>query len=420
VRPCGPNAAQLLEPGAVWCRARRLIRLSRRGLCFLSLWLLVLNNTGTALGWQDFGVLPLSDRGSTGGVPLVTAQVERLPPVAPPEASGFLNPPLLVVARTERVYSPDRFAQRVSAEPEPIRLPPPTFVSFPESANSTSANNPASGPGQLMLPGEETPGGVAGLMTPPDGPKRRGFFAMTFGPGVETAGEMLSDIRFDYRNFYSARSLLWLGAGIGVAAILANTSVDQHFRNWYQDDVRSQRSDNIHNDIAWLGNGGIMLPIWLGTSFVFTPFEEYSYTAHLIGTWGRKSTRAFLVGGPMLLALQYGLGAHRPSAGLDSHWHPFQDSHGASGDAWIGGITFLTLAKMTDSKLVKAAMWALALFPAWGRIDVDQHYLSQVTLGVWLAALSVEAVDITDRSTNMFIVPSAGPGNFGASFGFRW
>lgn len=396
------------------------MRSSRCRLCLLSLVVLLVVNAGTAHGWQDFGSAPFSDGAFGSGTPLVTAQLERLPPVASARTGAFTDSPLLVVARSERIYAPDRFAQRVSAEPEPIRLPRPTFVTPPDTANAGSADNTATGPGQLMLPGEETPGGVAGLMTPPDGPQRRGYFAMVFGPGIEAGGEMLSDIRLDYRNFYSGRSLLWLGAGIGVAAILANTPIDQHFQNWYQDDVRSARSDNIHNDIAWLGNGGIMLPIWLGTSFVFTPFEEYSYTAHLIGTWGRKSTRAFLVGGPMLLALQYGLGAHRPSADLDSHWHPFQDSHGASGDAWIGGITFLTLAKMTDSKLVKAAMWALALFPAWGRLDVNQHYLSQVTLGVWLAALSVEAVDITDRSTNMFIVPSAGPGNFGASFGFRW
>jgi membrane-associated phospholipid phosphatase len=231
---------------------------------------------------------------------------------------------------------------------------------------------------------------------------------------------MLSDVRFDYVNFYSPRSLLWLGGGIGVAAILANTSIDQHVRNWYQDDVRSPTTDRIHDDIAWLGNGGLMLPIWLASGYLVTPLEEYSSVAHVVGTWGRNSTRAFLVGGPMLLALQYGLGAHRPSADLDSHWHPFKDSHGASGDAWIGAISFLTAAKMTDSKLAKVALWSLALFPAWGRMDVDQHYLSQVTLGVWLAALSVEAVDRTDRSTNMFIIPTAGPGTFGATFGVRW
>ena len=261
------------------------------------------------------GAIDNSNEGSTAAATVAASPRHK--------RSKFTNPPLLVVARSERILCPIGSRSGSPAEPQPIRLPPPTFVVPPDSPNSHSPGDATGGSGQLMLPGEETPGGVAGLVTPPDGPKRRGFFAMTFGPGIEAGGEMLSDIRFDYRNFYSARSLLWLGAGIGVAGILANTSVDQHFRNWYQDDVRAHESDQIHNDIAWLGNGGIMLPIWLGTSFVFTPFEEYSQTAHLIGTWGRKSTRAFLVGGPMLLALQYGLGAHRPSADLDSHWHPF-------------------------------------------------------------------------------------------------
>lgn len=416
--PRGRHPAQAPRFAAVPRCAHGTARLSRRWLSVALLVALFGIKAGIAKGWQAPDSPFVGSIGLTGSAALSDAAIERLP-VAPDGTSAFRNPPLLVVSRPERVYAPEQFAQRVSAEPEPIRLPPPTFVAPPEAANSSGGASAVSS-GQLVLAGEERPGGVAGLMTPADGPRRRGFFAKVVGPPIETAGEMLTDIPFDYRNFYSARSLLWLGAGIGVAAIVANTSIDQHFRNWYQDDVRSQTSDNIHNAIAWLGNGGIMVPIWVGTSFVFTPIEEYSPTAHIIGTWGRKSTRAFLVGGPMLLALQYGLGAHRPSADLDSHWHPFQDSHGASGDAWIGGITFLTVAKMTDSKLVKAAMWALALFPAWGRIDVDQHYLSQVTLGVWLAALSVEAVDITDRSTNMFIVPSAGPGNFGASFGFKW
>jgi membrane-associated phospholipid phosphatase len=379
--------------------------------------------TSTASAWQA----PLEP---SNYEPLLTSQANpSLDGLQPPSSfavaggNSFASPPL-VLARADRVLAPNEFARNVAAEPQPIRLPPPQFIAQADrsSARNTALDaNPASASsGELVLPGENTPEGTLGLMTPPDGPRRRGFFARAFGPGVETGGEMLSDIRFDYRNFYSARSLIWLGAGIGVAAILANTSIDQHFSNWYQDDVRSARSDNIHNDIAWLGNGGLMLPIWLGTGFILTPLEEYSPTAHVIGTWGRNSTRAFLVGGPMLLALQYGLGAHRPSADINSYWHPFRDSHGASGDAWIGAISFLTAAKMTDSKLIKAGMWALALFPAWGRIDVDQHYLSQVTLGVWLAALSVEAVDITDRSTNMFIIPSAGPGTFGATFGIKW
>jgi membrane-associated phospholipid phosphatase len=231
---------------------------------------------------------------------------------------------------------------------------------------------------------------------------------------------MATDLWCDFRNFYSPRGLLWVGAGFGVAAIFANTPIDQHVRNWYQNDVRSTRTDQFHNDIAWLGNGGIMLPIFLGTGFLATPFEDYSPVAHNIGKYGRRATRSFLVGGPMLLALQYGLGAHRPSADLDSHWHPFQDSHGASGDAWVGAITFMTAAKMTDSKLAKVAFYSLALVPAWGRIDVDQHYLSQVVLGVWLGYLSVEAIDITERSKTIQMVPFVNSGGTGMGYEYWW
>ena len=122
----------------------------------------------------------------------------------------------------------------------------------------------------------------------------------------------------------------------------------------------------------------------------------------------------------MLLALQYGLGAHRPSAEIDSHWHPFKDSHGASGDAWVGAIGFMTAAKMTDSKLAKLALYSLALVPAWGRVNIDQHYLSQVVLGVWLGALSVEAVDVTERSTQVMVVPFANSAGTGAGVAFKW
>ena len=325
------------------------------------------------------------------------------------------------IGRQPALLNSGYIARCIAEEPASVRLPAPLFIPLSGESGGNLAASPITtldeiAPSTQTAPEEPT----IELATPPDGPRRRGFFAHVFGPGIEATGEVLSDVRFDYMNFYSGRSLLWLGTGIGVAAVLANTKIDQHFQNWYQADVRSNTSDQLYKDIQWLGNGGLMVPIWVGTGLLLTPLEEHSPAAHAIGTWGRKSTRAFLVGGPMLLALQYGLGAHRPSENINSYWHPFQDTHGASGDAWVGAITFLTAAKMTDSKLAKVALWSLALFPAWGRLNVDQHYLSQVTLGVWVAALSVEAVDRTDRSTNVFIVPSAGPDGVGATLGFRW
>jgi len=310
---------------------------------------------------------------------------------------------------------PVDFVTRCMAEePATIQLPRPMFNVLPTDRQDVRLES------QIHQVEAAVEDPTIELATPPEGPRRRGFLAHVFGPGIEATGELLSDVPCDYINFYSGRSLLWLGAGVGVAAILANTKIDQHFQNWYQDDVRSSTSDHLYDDIKWLGNGGVMVPVWVSTGLLLTPLEEYSPLAHAVGMWGRKSTRAFLVGGPMLLALQYGLGAHRPSDNINSYWHPFQDTHGASGDAWVGAITFLTAAKMTDSKLAKVALWSLALFPAWGRLNVNQHYLSQVTLGVWVAAISVEAVDRTDRSTNMFIIPTAGPDGVGATMGFRW
>ena len=47
-----------------------------------------------------------------------------------------MNPPLLVVQRSDRVWSPEYVAQRVAAEPQPIRLPPPTFISPPDAVGA--------------------------------------------------------------------------------------------------------------------------------------------------------------------------------------------------------------------------------------------------------------------------------------------
>ena len=70
-----------------------------------------------------------------GGLPgdgqLALDAPARLPPAAPPSASAFMNPPLLVVARPDRMLPSNGFAQQVAAEPQPIRLPPPILSRKP-------------------------------------------------------------------------------------------------------------------------------------------------------------------------------------------------------------------------------------------------------------------------------------------------
>jgi hypothetical protein len=250
--------------------------------------------------------------------------------------------------------------------------------------------------------------------------ERPGYFARWFGPGMYAGGEMLSNVPFDYKNFYSLRSLAWLGGGVGIAAIVANTSADQNFQNWYDNKIKGHTSDSLTADVSWLGHGQIMVPVFIAAGLVLTPFEQRWPLARGVGQWGRRTTRGFIVGAPMLIALQYTLGADRPRAMSDSHWHPFKSSHGASGDAFIAGIVLMSAAKEVENPLAKGVLYAASILPAVGRINDDAHYFSQAFLGVWLAAVTVAAVDRTDRSTTTFIVPYVESGAVGGRVGWQW
>jgi hypothetical protein len=283
-----------------------------------------------------------------------------------------------------------------------------------------SPAEPLPAPGGVPLP---TISDYAGEAIDPNdsaGFERPGHFARWFGPGIYAGGELLSSVPFDYKNFYSLRGLAWLGGGVGIAAIIANTPADQSFQDWYDGKIKSETSDRLVTDIRWLGRGHIMIPIFVAAGLVLTPFEERFPLAHGVGQWGRRTTRSLLVGGPMLLALQYAIGSYRPRREIDSHWHAFQTTNGVSGDAFIAGIVFISAAKQVENPLAKGVLYVAATVPAWGRINDDGHYLSQAFLGVWLAAVAVAAVDHTDRTTTTFVVPYAEHGAVGGRLGWRW
>src|SRR3990172_1396025 len=108
--------------------------------------------------------------------------------------------------------------------------------------------------------------------------------------------------------------------------------------------------------------------------------------------WAQKSFRATVVGGPALLFLATAIGADRPTEG-DSHWKPFQNIHGVSGHAFIGGIPFITAAKMSENPYQKAIFYGLSTVTGLSRINDDRHYFSQVALGWYLAYWSCAAVE---------------------------
>jgi membrane-associated phospholipid phosphatase len=200
----------------------------------------------------------------------------------------------------------------------------------------------------------------------------------------------------DADNYLSWTTLAEMAAALGTDALLANTPLDQKFQNWFQNHVRSKGTDRFSNDIAFLGHGQDMIPAAIGLTLAGT----------LVGdNWLGDTVGAYLIGAPSLLLFQYGLGASRPSDNElhGSYWRPFSNSHGASGDAFIGAIPFITAADMTDNYFLKALFFLGSTMVAFERVDVNQHYLSQVVLGWSLGYMAATAVGKTEHDDRAVI-----------------
>jgi hypothetical protein len=227
----------------------------------------------------------------------------------------------------------------------------------------------------------------------------------------------------DERNYYTWSTAGGVGLGLATAAVLAETPLDQHFRNWYQDDVRSSGTDGVAKFVKNFGEGGYMIPGAIGLMVVGELLDEYPVAGEL-GNYGERITRAYVVGALPFLSLQYGLGAARPTwRDNASEWRPFQDSYGvsASGHAFISSIPFLTAADMVDNPLLKGAFYFGSTFTAWSRVNDDAHFLSQVVLGWCLGYVSVRAVSHTEQEgKNFSMTPMVSPDLTGVAFNFRW
>ena len=231
-----------------------------------------------------------------------------------------------------------------------------------------------------------------------------------FGGGRDFLGE----VWLDYQDFYSLRGLTILGAQVGMAAVLANTSLDEDFQDWHDDHVRSGGSDDLADAVRWLGEGKIMIPVFAGAALLECFVNDDQPVLKGIGEWGNRCSRSVLVGGPTVLGLQYLLGASRPVQGRGSSWKPFDDNNSVSGHAFLGATPFLNGAKMTESYPLKVALYGLSTLPAWSRVNDQRHYLSQVLLGWGIAWLAADVVDRTERSQqNWAIVPYAANGGLG-------
>lgn len=209
--------------------------------------------------------------------------------------------------------------------------------------------------------------------------------------------EATSKIWTDAKNYYSIPSIRGLFLGVAGGSLLANTSLDGDFRDWYQADVRSSGTDRCADFFRPLGEGRYMIPGCVGIS-VLGALHGDTLWGDCCDEFGARAARAYGVGAPPLLLMQATLGASRP--GEEPHgsrWRPFEDTNGVSGHAFVGAVPFITAAKMVEDPFLKGGLYFGSAMTAWSRVNDDRHYLSQVLLGWWMAYLACDAIQQTDR-----------------------
>jgi membrane-associated phospholipid phosphatase len=208
----------------------------------------------------------------------------------------------------------------------------------------------------------------------------------------------------DQRNIYAKDSLSLLGASLISAGIMANSSIDSSVSDYYEQNIRSSRTDAFAKEAKKFGNKRPLLGA-LGVISAVGFVLESKKSSPLLYTFGTNTLRSILVGLAPLIAGQNLLGAHRPRDYKGSGWAPFENDHGVSGHAFMGAIPFISAANLIPYPPLKIALYAASTFTGLSRMNDYMHYPSQVLLGWVLAFASCEA--ISKSNATIILTPNS-------------
>lgn len=201
----------------------------------------------------------------------------------------------------------------------------------------------------------------------------------------------------DYRNFYSCDSLVCLTAAFGAGALMANTGFDSTMQSAWQTSVEPTDLGKFFTGCKDIGEGRYALAVF-GAAAATGLALEGRPGGDVLGEWGSRSLRMFIVGAPPVYVFQLATGASRPleESSAGSQWKPFTDDNGVSGHAFVGAIPFLAAADMVENPVAKGALYVCSTFVGFSRMTTDSHFPSQVFLGWYLAWASSRAVSGTE------------------------
>ena len=296
--------------------------------------------------------------------------------------------------RTVAMWIPDPGLPS-GADPEVVQLPPVSPESFEDQAAEPV------------------------VTMPPAYPNNWAPFAIPMHPVISRS---LRKVGSDYRNFYSCESLVCITAAFGAGALMANTGFDTTMQTAWQNGVEPTGIGTFFSDCKPLGEGKYALPIFgvaAATGLIF----DANPAGSVVGEWGSRSLRMFIVGAPPVYVLQLATGASRPSEDNGSQWHFWNDNNGVSGHAFVGAIPFLAAAEMVESPLLKGTLYVCSTFTGFSRMTDNAHYPSQVFLGwylAWASSMAVSRTEVTFDNVTVRVVPLPMADLGGLAMEARW
>ena len=204
---------------------------------------------------------------------------------------------------------------------------------------------------------------------------------------------------------------------------MANTGFDETVQDAWQRSVAPSGMGRFFSGCKDLGEGKYALPIFGAAIATGILFEERP-VGGVVGEWGARSLRIFVVGAPPMYTMQWATGGSRPgesTAGSD--WKPFTDDNGVSGHAFVAAIPFLAAADMCESPLLKGTLYVCSTLGAFSRMTDDMHYPSQVFLGwyfAWAGARAVDATEFSFAGVELRMVPVLAGDRGGMGVEARW
>lgn len=222
----------------------------------------------------------------------------------------------------------------------------------------------------------------------------------------------------DFEHFYDFNTLTRLGAGVALAAYLANSSLDQDWQDGLVADTSERHENHFARAVGRPGHYLIALGLLFGTWGSSHALGREADSAEQL--WARRSLRSLLVGASIMLPLQLTIGGSRPYEEVGSDWRLFDDTNGVSGHAFVGSIPFLVAGRMSSDPWLRYPLLAASALPAWSRLERNAHYPSQVLLGWWVGWLSVESVFDSVDATSASLRPWIGPDAIGLQWSFEF